>query len=112
MDMETDNKGDNIMDAMQEYMNSVYASPYGAMRKKLQDNGYIRLVFRENCLYDDELWVHPDTIEAYINGTFNPKWIFVYKDKYLSAWSSTQTQRRYRKLCKWQLQVLSDNGLI
>ena len=49
---------------MQEYINSVYASPYGAMRKKLKDNGYIRLVIRENCLYDDELWVHPDTIEA------------------------------------------------
>lgn len=54
---------------MQEYINSVYASPYGNMRRKLQNNGYIRLVIRENCLYDDELWVHPDTIEAYIDGT-------------------------------------------
>ena len=95
---------------MQEYMNSVYASPYGAMRKKLQDNGYIRMVFQENCLYDDELWVHLDTIEAHLKGTHNPKWIFVYRDKFLNEWSSTQTQRRYRKLCKWQLQVLSDNG--
>jgi hypothetical protein len=100
------------MDAMQEYMNNVYASPYGAMRKKLYDNNYIRLVFQENCLYDDELWVHPDTIKAYIEGTHNPKYIFVYKDKYLNAWSSTQTQRRYSKLCQWQIQVLSDNGLL
>ena len=45
------------MNAMQEYMNSVYASPYGAMRKKLKDNGYIGLIIRENCLYDDELCV-------------------------------------------------------
>ena len=29
------------MNAMQDYMNSVYASPYGAMRKKLKDHGYI-----------------------------------------------------------------------
>ena len=100
------------MDAIQEYMNSVYESPYGEMRKKLHDNNYIRLVFQENCLYDDELWVHPDTIEAYINGTRNPKYIFVYKDKYLNAWSSTQTQHRYKKLCKWQIQVLEQEGLL
>ena len=100
------------MNAMQDYINSVYASPYGAMRKKLKDNGYIGLIIRENCLYDDELWVHPDTIKAYIEGTRNPKWIFVYEDKYLNAWSSTQTQHRYSKLCKWQLQLLSARGYI
>ena len=100
------------MDAIQEYINSVYASPYGAMRKKLYDNNYIRLVFQENCLYDDELWVHPDTIKTYIEGTRNPKYIFVYKDKFLNEWSSTQTQRKYSKLCKWQVQVLRDNELL
>ena len=100
------------MDEIQEYMDSVYASPYGEMRKKLQGSGFYRVVFQENCLYDDELWVHPETIEAYLNGTRNPKWIFVYRDKFLNAWSSTQTQRRYRKLCKWQIEVLEQNGLL
>ena len=95
-----------------EFVSNIYASPYVQMQRKLQDNGYVRLVIQEHCLYDDELWVHPDTIEAYIEGTRNPKWIYVYKDKYINEWSSTQTQRRYSKLCKWQLQLLSDYGYI
>lgn len=95
-----------------EFVSNIYASPYVQMQRKLQENGYVRLVIQEHCLYDDEMWVHPDTIEAYVNGTHNPKWIYVYKDKYINEWSSTQTQRRYSKLCKWQLQLLSDYGYI
>lgn len=82
------------------------------MRKKLVDNGYIRIIFATHCLYDDELWVHPDTIKAYKNNSRNPKFIFVYKDRYLNAWSSTQTQRKYKNLCDWQLKLLKDNELL
>lgn len=94
---------------MQEYLNSVYASPYGKLKQKLIDNDYIRIVFEEHCLYDDELWVHPDTIKAHLDGTDNPKWIFVFKDKYLGPQSSTETVRRNRKLYLWQLKLLGEH---
>lgn len=100
------------MQEILEFVSNIYASPCVQTQRKLQENGYVRLVIQEHCLYDDEMWVHPDTIEAYVNGTRNPKWIYVYKDKYINEWSSTQTQRRYSKLCKWQLQLLSDYGYI
>lgn len=66
----------------------------------LSDKGYTGYVTREGVLTDDELWIHPETIKAYNNGTPNPKYIFVFKEKYLNDWSSTQTMRRYRKLPK------------
>lgn len=76
------------------------------MKQKLVNNGYNCYIIEEHALLDDEIWVHPDTIQAYNNNTFNPKYIFVFKDKFLNAWSSTQTQRRYKKLNKKQIKFL------
>ena len=76
------------------------------LQEKLQEWGYQCFIMREGVLLDDELWVHPDTVEAYKNGTPNPKYVFVLKVKFLNEWSSTHTHRRYKKLCKKHLELL------
>ena len=92
---------------IQEYLDTVYAVKHLAPQKeKLYKNNYMRFITQEYVLLDDELWVHPDTIKAYKENTRNPKYIFFFKEKYLNAWSSTQTMRRYSKLTKWQIKYL------
>ena len=94
-------------DAIQDYINTVYNNAHlNPLKKQLVDNGYECYITAEHVLLDDELWVHPDTIKAHIDGTRNPKYIFVFKDKFLNAWSSTQTKRKYKNLCKSHVQFL------
>lgn len=102
-----------LKNAMQEYMDSVYCvSHLVPMKKKLVENGYQCYIMAEHTLLDDELWVHPDTIKAHVEGSKNPKYIFVYKDKFLNEWSSTQIQRRYSKLSKKHIKVLEKYEVI
>ena len=102
-----------LQNAMQEYMDSVYCvSHLTPMKKKLVENGYMHFITKEYVLLDDELWVHPDTIKAYQEGKHNPKYIFFYKEKYLNDWSSTQVQRRYSKLNKWQVEFLKSIDML
>ena len=98
-----------MTDTMQDYINQVYqVSHLVPQKKKLIENGYRRYITQQGCLWDDELWVHPDTIKAYKEGTRNPKYIFTYKEKYLNEWSSTQIQRRSSKLSKAQIKFLAE----
>ena len=80
------------------------------MKQKLRDNNYSRFIFREGVLLDDELWVHPATIEALLNNKPNNKYIFVFKEVYLNEWSSTQTMRRSKELNKEQVKFLQSVG--
>ena len=92
---------------VQEYCNQVFNNSYlNPMKKKLIENGYNCYIMEQHALLDDEIWIHPDTIQAYNNNTFNNKYIFIFKDKFLNEWSSTQTQRRYKKLNKKQIKFL------
>lgn len=94
---------------MDAYISQVYNIGHlSNQKKKLVDNGYEMYIVRQGCLLDDELWIHPDTIQAYITNTHNPKYIFIFKEKYLSGWSSTQTMRRYKKLCKSHIKMLNE----
>ena len=68
------------------------------MKQKLRDNNYSRFIFREGVLLDDELWVHPATIEALLNNKPNNKW------------SSTQTMRRSNELNTEQVKFLQSVG--
>lgn len=102
-----------MQNVMQEYMDSVYCvSHLTPMKKKLKDNGYMCFITQEGCLLDNELWVHPDTIEALKGNKHNPKYIFTYTEKYLNEWSSTQTQRRYAKLNKKQIKFLQSIDIL
>lgn len=92
---------------MQKYMEQVYnTSNVDPQKKKLLENNYMRFVTREGVLLDDELWVHPDTITAHKNGTQNTKYIFVFTEKYLNDWSSTQSMKRFKKLAKTHIKFL------
>ena len=75
-------------------------------QQDLINAGYNCYVLEEHALLDDELWVHPDTIQAYMDNTFNPKYIFTFKDVYLNEWSSTYSIRRNKKLNKKQIKFL------
>ena len=98
---------------IQDYINSVYNNSHlNPMKKKLIENNYHRFITEQHTLLDDELWVHEDTIKAYINNTRNPKYIFVFKDKFLNEWSSTQTMRRKSKLSKSDIKFLEETGII
>ena len=98
---------------IQNYIDDVYAvSHLAPQKKKLVNNNYMRFITQEYVLLDDELWIHPDTIEAYKNNTRNPKYIFFFKEKYLNDWSSTQIMRRYIKLTKWQIKYLQEIEII
>ena len=91
---------------MKEYINSIYQSPYSNKKKLLLDNGYERYILAEHCLYDDELWVHPNTIKAWMNNERNTKYVFCFYDKPLNEWSSTQTMKRFSKLAQKHLKIL------
>lgn len=92
---------------MNTYIKQVYnTSNVDAQKKKLIENNYMQFVTREGVLLDDELWIHPDTIKAYKDGTFNPKFIFIFKEKYLNEWSSMQTMKRFKKLAKAHVEYL------
>ena len=82
------------------------------MKQKLLDNNYSMFILREGSLLDDEIWVHPSTIEATLNNKPNNKYIFVFKEMYLNEWSSTQTMRRYKKLNKKQINFLQRVGVL
>lgn len=100
---------EELLKAMDSYMADVYnVRHFNKQKKKLLENGYEMYIARQGCLVDDELWVHPETIQAHITNTHNPKYIFVFKEKYLNEWSSTQTMRRYKKLCKSHIKVLNE----
>ena len=77
-------------------------------QQKLIDNGYQCYTIAEHALLDDELWVHQDTIDAYINNEFNPKYIYIFKDVYLNEWSSTHSIRKYKKLPKKYIKLLEE----
>lgn len=95
-----------MTDEIQDYINSVYRVDHD-QKKALIESGYNRYIMKEGCLLDDELWVHPDTISAYVSSTPNPKYIFVFKEKYVNDWSSTQSMRRYKKLCKKHIEIIN-----
>ena len=102
-----------MTNAIQEYIDDVYCvSHLIPMKKKLRDNGYMHFITEEGCLLDNELWVHPDTIEALKDNRHNPKYIFTYTEKYLNDWSSTQIQRRYKKLNKTQIKFLQSIDIL
>jgi len=100
-----------MINVMQDYMNKVYNNKHiTPQKKKLIESGYKCYIMRQGCLLDDELWVHPETISAYVSSTHNPKYIFVFKEKYVNDWSSTQSMRKYKKLCKKHLKVIEPFG--
>lgn len=79
-------------------------------KNHLLSRGYLHFVTRVGVLQDDELYIHPDTIKAHEENAFNTKRIYVFKCKPLNAWSSTQTVRTYRKLCKCHIKILEEQG--
>lgn len=99
---------EEFLEEMDAYISQVYnVGHLSSVKKKLLENEYKMYIVRQGCLLNDELWVHPDTIHAHITDTHNPRYIFVFKEKYLNDWSSTQTMRRYKKLCKSHIKVLN-----
>ena len=98
---------------IQDYINSVYNNSHlNSIKKKLIENNYLCYITEQHTLLDDELWIHEDTIKAYIDNTRNPKYIFVFKDKFLNAWSSTQIMHRKSKLSRSDIKFLEEIGVI
>ena len=103
-----------MTDAIQDYIDHVYGTnDHGTVSliKRLNEDGYHRFKIREGCLLDDMLYIHPSTLEAYRNGTSNPKWIFVFREEYVGSQSSRYKIVRQRNIKKYMLKVLeNENG--
>lgn len=99
-----------MTDAIQDYINHVYGinDSIIALIKKLQGDGFIRFKIRTGCLLDDMLYIHPLTIDAYKDGTHNPKWIFVFKEVPTGSQSSRYTVIRHKKVKKYMLKFLEE----
>lgn len=105
--METLKNDNDNNNALKEYCKMVYNNSHlDPIKKKLIENNYTCYITQEGCLLDDELWIHEDTINAYITNTKNPKYIFVFKSRVLNAWSSTQDMRKKSKLSKADIKFL------
>ena len=102
-----------LNNSIQDYCNEVfYIEPFKQLIKKLESNEYIPIKIKEGCLLDDIMFIHLNTIKAYINNTFNPKKIFIFKETFINSQSSTYTVLKYNKLKKYHIDCLIRQGFI
>lgn len=99
--------------AIQDYCNEVYyIDPVKECVEKLKAKGYIPIKVKEGCLLDDFALIHPDTIKAYINDTFNPRKVFTFKETYRNSQSSTYKLVRSKTLRKYHIECLTAQGFL
>lgn len=98
---------------IQEFCNNIfYVEPFQSSVKCLKDNGYIAIKVKTGCLLDDIAFIHPSTIQAYIDKKHNPKRVFTFKEQYRNSQSSTYKILRHNSLKKYHIKCLEEQGFL